>query len=158
MVRLFVFLIFFLSESLVSCGKKSSSDSSNTQDLHPKERKDCLDKINTLRATEKKPALVEWTDALSCSDAEAQSDSVSGKPHGAFGKCNEMAQNECPGYPSVDTIATTCLDQMWAEGPGEPYIAHGHYINMSNSSYTKVACGFYKKADGTVWAVQNFSK
>jgi hypothetical protein len=45
---------------------------------------------------------------------------------------------------------------MWDEGPGEPYSAHGHYINMTNPSYTMVACGFYETAGGSVWSVQNF--
>jgi hypothetical protein len=45
---------------------------------------------------------------------------------------------------------------MWDEGPGEPYSAHGHYINMTNSSYSMVACGFYETADGSFWSVQNF--
>jgi hypothetical protein len=49
-----------------------------------------------------------------------------------------------------------CLDMMWAEGPGADYSTHGHYINMSSPSYTKVACGFAVAANGTFWAVQNF--
>ena len=44
-----------------------------------------------------------------------------------------------------------------AEGPGEPFSDHGHYINMTNESYTKVACGFYTTPGGAVWSVQNFS-
>jgi hypothetical protein len=54
-----------------------------------------------------------------------------------------------------EAMITGCLEQMWAEGPGEDFNTHGHYINMSSTSYTKVACGF---ADGMggVWAVQNF--
>jgi uncharacterized protein YkwD len=45
---------------------------------------------------------------------------------------------------------------MWDEGPGEPYSVHGHYINMTNPSYSMVACGFYETGGGSVWAVQNF--
>ncbi len=33
---------------------------------------------------------------------------------------------------------------------------HGHYINMSSTSYTEVACGFYQTSDGSWWAVQDF--
>jgi hypothetical protein len=47
---------------------------------------------------------------------------------------------------------------MFNEGPpptnpctGSCYRQHGHYINMTNTRYTRVACGF----DGN-WAVQNF--
>ena len=49
-----------------------------------------------------------------------------------------------------------CLAMMWAEGPGSDFSAHGHYINMSSTQYTKVACGFYTLQDGSVWAVQDF--
>jgi hypothetical protein len=45
---------------------------------------------------------------------------------------------------------------MWAEGPGTDYSMHGHYINMSNPQYTKVACGYYTTAKGQVWAAQDF--
>jgi hypothetical protein len=44
---------------------------------------------------------------------------------------------------------------MWNEGPGS-FSGHGHYINMSSSTYTQVACGFYVMSDGHVWANQNF--
>jgi len=39
--------------------------------------------------------------------------------------------------------------------PGEPYSAHGHYINMTNPQYRSLECGFYE-ADGHVWLVQNY--
>jgi hypothetical protein len=45
---------------------------------------------------------------------------------------------------------------MWNEGPGEDFSKHGHYINMSSTKYTKVACGFWTTPKGSVWAVQNF--
>jgi hypothetical protein len=70
-----------------------------------------------------------------------------------------MAQNECPGWPSVSSITDgtgSCLQQMWNEGPGADFQAHGHYINMSSTKYTKVACGFYKTSNGSIWAVQDF--
>lgn len=49
-----------------------------------------------------------------------------------------------------------CLEMMWAEGPGTDFSAHGHYINMSNTGYKMVACGFHVTANGSVWSVQNF--
>ena len=49
-----------------------------------------------------------------------------------------------------------CLDMMWAEGPGADFATHGHYINMSSTKYSKVACGFYTMASGKVWSVQDF--
>ncbi len=117
----------------------------------------CVDTINDYRATLDLPPLERWTDAEDCSNSEAKSDSESGMAHGAFGQCSESAQNECPGWPGPpEDLIVNCLELMWAEGPGEPYSEHGHYINMSNPGYTKVACGFYETPDGSWWAVQNF--
>ena len=108
------------------------------------------------RATLGLAALARWTDAEACSDEEAASDGASGTPHGAFGQCGESAQNECPGWPGPpEAMITGCLELMWAEGPGEDFNKHGHYITMSNPAYTKVACGFADGMNG-VWAVQNF--
>lgn len=117
----------------------------------------CVDAINTYRATLSLPAYARWSDAEACADGEAQSDSQTGAAHGAFGACAESAQNECPGWPGPpESMITGCLDMMWAEGPGEPFEAHGHYINMSSTQYSKVACGFSTLPDGSVWAVQDF--
>jgi len=117
----------------------------------------CVDIINEYRATEGKPPYARWADAEPCSDDEARSDSETGIPHGAFGACGESAQNECPGWPGpVETLLEGCLAGMWAEGPGEPFSEHGHYINMSSTSYTEVACGFHTTAGGGIWALQNF--
>ena len=103
--------------------------------------------------------LARWNDNESCADNQCVSDSQTGKAHGAFGTCPNFAQNECPGWGSVESIYSgngSCLDMMWKEGPGEPYSAHGHYLNMTNPSYTKVSCGFYTTPTGKVWAVQDF--
>jgi uncharacterized protein YkwD len=116
----------------------------------------CVDRINEFRATLDLPALARWTDAETCADDQARQDSESDSFHGAFGQCDEYAQNECPGWGSVDQIVDGCLQMMWDEGPGEPYSEHGHYINMTNTSYTEVACGFYTTPDGAVWSVQDF--
>jgi len=45
---------------------------------------------------------------------------------------------------------------MWAEGPGDDFSAHGHYINMSSTQYTMASCGFHTTGGASVWAVQNF--
>jgi len=116
----------------------------------------CVDRINGFRATLDLPPLARWKDAESCADDQARQDSESGIAHGAFGQCEESAQNECPGWGSYDEIIEGCLQMMWDEGPGEPYSEHGHYINMTNTAYTEVACGFYTTPDGAVWAVQDF--
>ena len=75
------------------------------------------------------------------------------------------SQNECPAYSSNAQVIGLCMQQMWDEGPpptssctGTCYEDHGHFINMTDASVTKVACGFYTTAAGKVWAVQNFSR
>ena len=117
----------------------------------------CVEIINDYRATLDLPPLDRWADAEACSDAEAADDAASGVPHGAFGMCGESAQNECPGWPGPPAqLLEGCLAQMWAEGPGEDFSLHGHFINMSSPDYTRVACGFFETNDGSWWAVQNF--
>ncbi|WP_437607272.1 CAP domain-containing protein [Sorangium sp. So ce834] len=117
----------------------------------------CVDTINQHRATLGLPPLARWTEAESCSDEESESDGNTGQAHGAFGACDERAQNECPGWNGPpESMIVPCLQVMWDEGPGEDFNKHGHYINMSNTAYTKVACGFHTFPDGSVWAVQNF--
>ena len=117
----------------------------------------CVDEINRYRATLSLPPYAGWTSAGTCADGQSKSDSESGKAHGTFGKCGESAQNECPGWPGPpDSMIKGCLKMMWAEGPGEPFSAHGHYINMSSTSYKSVACGFYQTPSGSWWSVQDF--
>jgi hypothetical protein len=139
-----------------SGGGGRDSGSGGGTDPYAAERKACVDRINGFRATEGLPPLAAWTDQASCTDAAAKSDSASGQAHGAFGTCGEGAQNECPGWGSIQQTIQGCLQDMWDEGPGEPYSEHGHYINMSSPDYKKVACGFYVRPDGKVWAIQNF--
>lgn len=111
----------------------------------------CVDTINAYRATLGLAPYARWTSAEACSDGEAQSDSQTGKAHGAFGRCGEWAQNECPGWSGPPgAMITSCLKMMWAEGPGG-----GHYENM-RGKYKRAACGFYVLPNGSVWAVQNF--
>ena len=117
----------------------------------------CVDTINQHRASIGLGPLTRWTDAEACSDGEAESDANSGQPHGAFGSCGESGQNECPGWPGpAEEMIGGCLQMMWDEGPGEDFQTHGHYINMTNPSYSMVSCGFHTLPDGDVWAVQNF--
>jgi len=117
----------------------------------------CVDIINNYRATLNLPPYARWTDQEACASSEAASDSQSGTAHGAFGMCKESAQNECPGYSgSYASMLPKCLDLMWKEGPGTDFSAHGHYINMTNPKYTKVACGFATTSAGKIWSVQDF--
>lgn len=117
---------------------------------------DCVDRINQLRyECQCLPPLARWTDGEACSDGQSADDQAADSPHGNFGSCGELAQNTCPNWGSTSDVIGGCLQSMWDEGPGEPFSAHGHYINMSNTQYTKVACGF-AEANG-VWSNQNFS-
>lgn len=117
----------------------------------------CVDTINQYRATIGMGPLARWTEKEACAEDQGLADSRSGTAHSAFGQCGEWAQNECPNWPGPPAaMIGNCLALMWAEGPGEPYAAHGHYINMTNPSYTKVACGFAVLSNGRVWAVQDF--
>lgn len=122
-------------------------------------RQDCVDRINQFRMEcQCLPPLARWRDGEDCADQHARYDHDGAGPHGGFrdGICDNggRAQNECPGWRSGDQIISGCLQQMWDEGPGEPFSAHGHYINMSSTRYSMVACGFHE-GDG-IWAVQNF--
>jgi hypothetical protein len=139
-----------------SGGSAGTSGSGPSDDPYAQARQDCVDRINAFRATEGLPPYERWTSAEFCVDGQAQSDSISGEAHGAFGDCDENAQNECPGWGSVDDIIQDCLQDMWDEGPGEPFEEHGHYINMSSTQYDMVACGFFETTDGEIWAIQNF--
>lgn len=116
----------------------------------------CVDRINQYRATLGLPALERWFDAEKCSDGEAKQDSQSGQAHGAFGQCGEFGQNECPGWGGpIKDLLNGCLQMMWDEGPGADFGAHGHYLNMSSTKFSRVACGF-SGTTGSIWAVQNF--
>jgi hypothetical protein len=120
---------------------------------------DCVDRINQFRAEcQCLPPLGRWTSGEACADQDAEYDSTNGAHAGFIDNICESgwAQNECPDWPSVDVVVEGCLQAMWDEGPGEPFEAHGHYINMSSTDYTEVACGFYTTPGGTVWAAQSF--
>jgi len=117
----------------------------------------CVDIINNYRATLGLSPYVRWTDQEACASTEAQSDADTGTAHGAFPRCTENAQNECPGYSGTfASILPGCLDLMWKEVPGTDFSKHGHYLNMSSTKYTKVACGFGTTSAGKIWAVQDF--
>ena len=117
---------------------------------------DCVDRINQLRwECQCLPPLARWTEAEACSDQQSADDQASNSPHGNFGVCGENAQNTCPNWGSESQVISGCLQMMWDEGPGEPFSAHGHYINMTNPNYSRVACGFSTSNAG-VWANQNF--
>jgi hypothetical protein len=128
----------------------------NTGDFHA----DCVARVNQLRGEcQCLPALERWTAGEACADQEAQYDHDQNSAHAGFsaGICDPggSAQNECPGWDQ-NGILGQCLQGMWDEGPGQPYAQHGHYINLSNPDYTRVACGEYVAPDGSTWALINF--
>ena len=130
---------------------------------------DCVDRINQfLTQCACLPALTRRTDGEACANQMAEYDAAQNKAHaGATAKICQPggSQNECPGYSSNKQVIGLCMQQMWDEGPpptkncsGDCYEQYGHFINMTDPSVTKVACGFYTTAAGKVWAVQNFTR
>jgi uncharacterized protein YkwD len=122
-----------------------------------------VNKINDYRSTLGLPALQRWTEGEACADRSAEIDASSGIAHQSMGSCGEFAQNTCPDYDSISSANSGCLQAMWNEGPpptepceGACFAAHGHYINMTNKSYTKVAVGIYRMPNGKVWVNMNF--
>ncbi|MBK8254282.1 MAG: hypothetical protein IPK82_16640 [Polyangiaceae bacterium] len=155
-------ILFCAALVLAACdgngdGGGGAGGTGNSDNPHNAAADLCVNTINDYRKTLNLPPYERWTDQELCSNDEAKSDSQTGQPHGAFGSCGESAQNECPGWngPPEDMIED-CLALMWAEGPGDDFATHGHYINMSNPNYTQVSCGFFVMDNGAVWAVQNF--
>ena len=125
---------------------------STTTDPYAVARDFCAQRINQYRATLGRSALARVPNAEYCTDRQCVSDSQTQSAHGAFSACNEFAQNECPGWPGpLSNVLPTCLDSMWAEGPGG-----GHYENMASPTYQYVACGFYQAPNGAWWIIQNF--
>jgi uncharacterized protein YkwD len=120
---------------------------------------DCVDRVNQLRwQCQCLPPLERWTEGEACANQHAEYDSVNGTHAGWRDDIclpKKPAQNECPGYNSNGHVISTCLQQMWDEGPGD-FPDHGHYNNMTNPAYSLVACGVYETDSNKVWSVQNF--
>lgn len=116
----------------------------------------CVARINEYRGRVGVAPLARRMDREACADAQSRSDGTTGSIHGAFGRCGEQAQNECPGWSgSLETIVDRCLAMMFAEGPGQG-AAHGHYNNMTDRRALSVACGIGTGSDGKIWMVQDF--
>ena len=166
------------SSSSASKEKSSSSETSAKEDtgfINEGWRDDCLAKINEYRATESLPPLsLAAEEKQTCTEEAAAADLAENSPHGHFGDCGEFAQNSGPNFntswqKNASAVAEYYLKMMWEEEKalvtsGErdpekkedyPYI--GHYLNMKNTSYTKVACGIALSADGKKgWFNVNF--
>jgi Cysteine-rich secretory protein family len=117
----------------------------------------CVQRINEFRMRVTPTPLARQTDHEACGDSQAQSDGASRTAHGAFGRCQEGGQNECPGWPGpLEQVIDQCLAQMFAEGPGTFETGHGHYLNMVDPKFRSVSCGFSTTASGQIWVVQDF--
>jgi hypothetical protein len=171
--KFFVFVILLVAP--YGCGGGSGTDTSGnnlagssgaggagtgggtTGSSYPDAAEKCVQLINQYRASIGLSPYERWTDAEACADGETRKDAEVNNPHGSFGSCGEWAQNTCPNWPGTpETMIGPCLEAMWAEGPGSDFSAHGHYINMSSTRYTRVTCGFYVTPEGRVWTVQDF--
>jgi hypothetical protein len=120
-------------------------------------RESCFQKTNAYRAKVGVPPVARRGDKDACVDGQAQGDALARSAHATFGRCQEGGQNVCPGYPGApEAVLQTCLQQMFDEGPGEPFSAHGHYINMTNREFRGVSCGFFVASDGKLWVIQDF--
>lgn len=159
----------------VSSSSAASSSASDKAFINEGWRDDCLAKINEYRATESLPPLsLAAQEKQTCTEEAAAADLAENSPHGHFGDCGEFAQNSGPNFSAswqknASAVAEYYLKMMWEEEKalvtsGErdpekkedyPYI--GHYLNMKNKSYTKVACGIALSADGKKgWFNVNF--
>jgi len=121
---------------------------------------DCVDKINELRATIGLYPLQRWNDAESCVTRTIQVDVDSGQYHYSIrngDNCGAGAQNVCAGsaYSSISDLINKCPLDHWRESEDEG-MPQTHYQNLASTSATHVACGFYKKSDGSIWSNMNF--
>src|ERR1700690_550631 len=123
---------------------------------------DCVTRVNQFRACVCLGPLARNSAAEACADQQAQYDNQTGTSHSGFTNniCTPRgsAQNECPGWASVSQTIGKCMLQMFDEGPppsspcnGTCFQTYGHFINMTNTSYKSVACGFYTTASGQIW-------
>ncbi|MBR4558402.1 MAG: hypothetical protein IKO21_02360 [Fibrobacter sp.] len=166
------------SSSSASKEKSSSSETSAKEDtgfINEGWRDDCLAKINEYRATESlSPLSLAAEEKQTCTEEAAAADLAENSPHGHFGDCGEFAQNSGPNFntswqKNASAVAEYYLKMMWEEekalvtsGERDPekkedYPSIGHYLNMKNTSYTKVACGIALSADGKKgWFNVNF--
>jgi hypothetical protein len=112
----------------------------------------CFNTINEYRKRAGLPAYARWTEIETCADGQAKSDADTRTAHGAFTRCGEMAQNECPGTTGQpEKVLPACLAAMWREGEGG-----GHYEAMASTKYTRAVCGVHVTSRGATWSVQNF--
>jgi hypothetical protein len=126
---------------------------------------DCVARVNQFRACLCLPPLARWNAGESCADMDAAYDPAHGAHAGFIARiCSQegFAQDEGPSWQSETQVVSGCLQQMFDEGPppsepctGTCFEMHGHFINMTNTTYSMVACGI-ATVNGQVTAVQDF--
>lgn len=129
----------------------------DTGDFHA----DCVARINQFRwECQCLPPLERWVEAEDCADQMAEYDAGLNDAHAGISdricEPSNAGQNECLNYGPSFGIIDFCFQQMWDEGPGEDFQVHGHYLNMSDPTSTRVGCGIYVAPNGDVTSVQNF--
>ena len=118
---------------------------------------DCVARINQFRDCVCVPRLERWTEAESCANQQVAYDRARNDAHAGWtgNICSPKGsgQNECLGG-----AVNGCQQSMFDEGPPPQtpcedacFQRHDHFINMTNRSFRRVACGF----DGS-WSVQNY--
>jgi len=69
-------------------------------DPYTEYRQQCMHRINYYRSSVGLGCSPVTWPKEACADSQCQSDAAGGIAHGAFGKCGESAQDECPGWGS----------------------------------------------------------
>lgn len=128
---------------------------------------DCVDRVNKLRALENLSPLVREQDGEDSSDKDAYQNYATKTPHSSF---SGDAQNECGLYSAISLILDDCIEKQMYYAEKSCYVKNssscyadkacqcGHYLNITNKSFTKIACGLYEAPDGKFKAVLNFFK
>ena len=130
-------------------------------------RKDCVDRINKMRALETLPPLAQDHGHEKCSDDDAKVNLEKGNDH--YQKCG--VQNTCGIMASISDILNVCIEKQMYHHEKKNYQKNptgcaplkwpngcGHYLNMVDKGFKKVACGIYKTPAGTFKALLNFFK
>jgi len=112
----------------------------------------CLNTVNMYRQKANAPNIAYNNAQQTCSNNQAKYDFGKNVAHAGFGQCQEYGQCECPGWGSVDQIAS-CLQMMYNEGP-PPAGQFNHYSIMTNKDYKSLVCGFY--TGKTTWMLKDY--
>jgi hypothetical protein len=138
-------------------------------------RDECLRLANEYRATEGvAPLELADEDVQWCTVQQAKADAEVDKAHANSRMCGIGAQNTGPHFSTTwkknaSSAVRSFIKMMWEDekalvtsgerdpNKDEDYTYIGHYLNMRNAAYTKLACGIYVYDDGKkAWFNMNF--